>query len=140
MRDVEALDPDRQRLEVQRLAQLFERLDTTRAALLRLSLLVDERVAGVLVRELLQPSLLPALGGADLDARATPLGEELGERRQVAGVARYDDLRRDARRAAVVLEEERLQDRRHVLPADVLEVERVPVDHLAAAEREDLHD
>src|SRR5581483_10067632 len=79
-------------------------------------------------------------GGADLDARATPLGEELGERRQVAGVARHDDLRRDARRAAVVLEEERLQDRRHVLPADVLEVERVPVDHLAAAEREDLHD
>ncbi len=53
---------------------------------------------------------------------------------------RHDDLRRDARRAAVVLEPERLEDRRDVLAGDVLEMERVPVDHLAAAERKDLHD
>ena len=41
---------------------------------------------------------------------------------------------------AVVLEAERLEHRRQILPADVLDVERVAVDHLAAAEREDLHD
>ena len=60
-------------------------------------------------------------------------------RRQVARVARDDDLRRHARRRAVVLEHEGLEDRRRVLPVDVLEVEAVPVDELAAAEREDLH-
>ncbi len=54
--------------------------------------------------------------------------------------ARHDDLRRHARRAPVVLETERLENRRHVLAADVLEVERVAVDHLAAAQREDLDD
>ena len=38
----------------------------------------------------------------------------------------------------VVLDAERLQDRRQVLSGDVLEVEAVPVDHLAPAERKDL--
>ena len=90
--------------------------------------------------EPLQTPLLASLGRADLDARAAPFREELGERRQVAGVARNDDLRRHARRAPVVLEPERLEDRRHVLAADVLEVERVAVDHPAAAQREDLDD
>ena len=47
---------------------------------------------------------------------------------------------RHARRAPVVLEAERLEHRRHVLPADVLEMERVAVDHLAAAQGEDLDD
>src|SRR5207244_2541146 len=44
------------------------------------------------------------------------------------------------RRAAVVLQAERLENRRRVLPADVLEMERVAVDHLPVAEWEDLHD
>ena len=66
--------------------------------------------------------------------------QELLERREVAGLLRHDDLRRHRRRRAVVLDAERLEHRRHVLLLDVLEVERVAVDHLAAAEREDLHD
>jgi hypothetical protein len=66
MRDVEALDADRQRLEVERLAQLLQRLDAPGAPLLGLCLLADERVAGVLVRELLQTTLLTAFGGAHL--------------------------------------------------------------------------
>ena len=97
-------------------------------------------VERVLVGEPLQAPLLAALGRPDLDPRAAPLRQELRERREVARVARDDDLRRHARRAAVVLEPERLEDRRHVLAADVLEVERVAVDHLAAAQREDLDD
>jgi hypothetical protein len=51
---------------------------------------------------------------------------------------RDDQLRRDARRRAVVLERERLQHRAHVLAADVLEVEAVAVDELAVPQREDL--
>ena len=98
-----------------------------------------EREPRVLRRQLLQPPLLPALRGPHLHACAAPLGEELLERRQVARVARDDDLRRDARRRAVVLEAELLEHRRQVLPADVLEVEAVAVDHLPFAEREDLH-
>ena len=139
-RDVEALDPERQRLEVERLAQLLERLDAPQPALLALREVAREHVERVLVGEPLQAPLLAALGGADLDPRAAPLRQQLRERRQVARVARHDDLRRHARRAAVVLEPERLEDRRHVLAADVLEMERVAVDHLAAAQREDLDD
>ncbi len=48
-------------------------------------------------------------------------------------------LRRDRRRRAVVLEDERLEHLRRVLAGGVLEVERVAVDHLAVAQREDLH-
>src|SRR5581483_2049113 len=140
VRDVVALDADRERLEVQRLAQLLERLHATRPLLLARRLLGHERVPRVLVRELLQATLLAALRDAHLDTAAALLGEELRERGQVAGVARDDDLRRHARRRAVVLEAEGLEDRVHVLALGVLEVERVPVDHLAAAQREDLHD
>ena len=84
VRDVEALDPDRQRLEVQHLAQLLERLDAARRLRLGDERLRRERELGVLLRELLQPPLLAALGRAHLDARAAQLGEELLERRRVA--------------------------------------------------------
>ena len=47
--------------------------------------------------------------------------------------------RRDARRAAVVLEAEGLEQLREVLAGLVLEVEGVPVDQPPAAEREDLN-
>ena len=50
-----------------------------------------------------------------------------------------DDLRRHARRRAVVLEHERLQHGRRVLALDVLEVKPVAVDQAAVAQREDLH-
>ena len=52
---------------------------------------------------------------------------------------RHEHLRRDARRRPVELDDERLQHRLRVPVHDVLEVEAVAVDHLAVAEREDLH-
>ena len=97
-----------------------------------------ERQHRVLGGELLQAPLLPALGSTHLDARAAPLGQELLEGLGVPRVARDDDLRRDARRRAVVLEEERFEDRGHVLAGHVLEVEAVAVDELALAQGEDL--
>ena len=71
--------------------------------------------------------------------RAAPVGEELLERARVARVRRDDDLRRHARRRAVVLDRERLEQRGRVLAVDVLEVEGVAVDQPAVAQREDLH-
>ena len=97
-----------------------------------------ERDLGVLGGELLQAPLLATLRRPHLDARAATLGEELLERGEVAGTPRDDDLRRDARRRAVVLDAELLQHGRRVPALDVLEVERVAVDHLPLAEREDL--
>ena len=139
VRDVEALDPDRQRLEVERLAQLFERLDASGALALGDEGLRFERKRGVLLRELLQPALLATLGYAHLDARAAPCREELGQRRCVADAVRYEDLRRDRRRAAVVLEAKLLEHLGDVLAGRVLEVERVAVDHPAVPQREHLH-
>ncbi len=74
VRDVVALDAKWQRLEVQRFAQLFERLDAAQPLLLALRLVGLERVARVLVRELLQAAFLAALRDAHLDARAAALG------------------------------------------------------------------
>src|SRR5205085_12509773 len=73
-----------------------------------------------------------------LDARAAALREELRERGRVSDSDRHDELRRYARRRAVVLEAERLEYGRDVLPLDVLEVEAVAVDQLAVAQRKDL--
>src|SRR6476661_4863077 len=109
VRDVEALDPDRQRLEVQRLAQLLECLDASRALRLGDERLRLERQLRVLLRELLQPALLAPLRHAHLDARATALRQELLQRACVARPLRDEDLRRDRRRRAVVLEAELLQ-------------------------------
>src|SRR5581483_2359750 len=65
-------------------------------------------------------------------------GEELLERRRLSRLAGDDQLGRDARRRAVVLEHERLQHRADVAAIDVLEVEAVAVDELPVAQREDL--
>src|SRR5439155_17884185 len=83
--------------------------------------------------------LLAAFGCTHLDASSTPFGEELAERRRVPGLPRDDDLRWNARRGAVVLQEKGLEHGSEVLSADVLEVERVAVDHLPVPQREDLH-
>ena len=72
-RDVEAFDPDRQRLEVQHLAQLLERLDSAQALELRLLGIGRERVPRVLGSELLQPPLFTTLRCAHLDARSPTL-------------------------------------------------------------------
>ena len=139
VRDVVALDPQRQALEVQRLAQLLERLHPPQPLALGLDDLRLEREPRVLGRQLLQPPLLAAHRRAHLDVRAAPVGEELLERARVARVRRDDELRRHARRRAVVLDRERLQQRRRVLAVDVLEVEAVAVDQPPVAQREDLH-
>ena len=98
-----------------------------------------ERELRVLLGELREPALLAALRRAHLDPRAAEVAEERRERLGVRDVRRNDDLRRDRRRAAVVLDAERLEDRLAILSLDVLEVEREAVDHLPVAEREQLH-
>src|SRR5262249_57240638 len=103
-------------------------LDPAQALLLSNCGVGRERVCGVLGCELLQAPFLAALRGPNLDARAAPLGQEILERRRIARIARHDDLRRDGRPTAVVLARGTLEDRRRVLAADVLEVERVAVD------------
>ena len=128
----------RETLEVERLAQLLQRLDAAQPLLLGDEGLRLERERRVLRRELCKPPLLAPRRRAHLDARAAQLREELLERLERSRVRRDDELRRDRRRIAVVLETERLEHGRHVLPLDVLEVEAVPVDHLATAKREDL--
>ena len=97
-----------------------------------------EREPRVLLRELREPPLLAALRRAHLDTRAAEVAEERRERLGVRDVRGHDDLRRDRRRAAVVLDAERLEDRLAILPLDVLEVEREAVDHLPVPEREQL--
>ena len=139
VRDVEALDPERQALEVERLAQLLERVDAAQLLLLRDEQLRVEGEPCVLGGQLGQPPLLAAGRRPHLDAGAAQLRQEPLQRFEPRRVRRHDDLRRDRGRVAVVLERERLEDRRHVLALDVLEMEAVAVDHLAAAEREHLH-
>ena len=115
VRDVEALDPERQALEVERLAQLLERLDAPQPLRARGWPSSDcEREPRVLrAASSCRRRFSPRSGGAHLDPRAALLGEE---RRRAPSVspasARHDDLRRHARRGAVVLEAERLEHRR----------------------------
>ena len=87
MRDVEALDPDRRRVEAERELQPFERLDAARAAALGAQALLVERQPRVALGQLQDPALLPALGRAQLDRPAAPLRERLGERRLPAEAA-----------------------------------------------------
>src|SRR6185503_4339760 len=86
-----------------------------------------------------QPPLLAALGRPNLDTGAALLRKELGKRPARPRLGRDDDLRRDAGRAAVVLERERLEEQVEILAGDVLQEEAVPVGEATAAEREDLH-
>ena len=73
VRDVVALDPERQALEVQRLTQLLERLDPAETLLLRRHRLRVERDLGVLRRELREPPLLAARRRPHLDPRPAQL-------------------------------------------------------------------
>ena len=114
VRDVEALDPDRQALEVERLAQLLERLDPPQPLLLGL----EPRPTRARARAFSAASscsrrFSPRSGARTSTARAAQLGEE---RRRAPSVSPasggHDQLRRHARRRAVVLEAERLEHRR----------------------------
>ena len=69
VRDVEALDPHRQRVEPERALQPVERLDALLAPALGLELLLVEREPRVALGQLEDAPLVAALGRADLDAR-----------------------------------------------------------------------
>src|SRR5204862_6145612 len=81
VRDVEALDSNRQALEVELLAELLERLDTPEPLPLRLGGVLLERELGVLGGKLLEPALLAPARRPHLDPRAALLAQELLERR-----------------------------------------------------------
>src|ERR1700760_398916 len=67
VRDVEALDADRRRIEAERLLQSFDGLDAALAAPLRAQPLLVEREVRVAPGELEDPALLATLGRAQLD-------------------------------------------------------------------------
>jgi len=94
------------------------------------------RQVGVVLRQVEQAALRPALRRAHGDPGATPLAQD-GAQAAVVVERRYH-LRRDRRALPVVLEQELLE---HVggLPAGgVLEVERLPVHDRPIADQEDL--
>src|SRR3954452_8164434 len=139
VRDVEALDPERQRVQAELLLQRVERLDPLLATALGLELLLLEREFGVALGELEQAALVAAFGGADLDARAAPLAEHLREDPEVLlDLLLDDDLRRDRHLIAVVLEHELEGDLAGSLLDHVLEIERLAIGQHAVAHLEDL--
>ena len=72
--DVEALDPQRDRVEPERLLQRLERLDPLLASALGPQLLLVEREPRVALGQLEDAPLVAALGGAQLDRAAAALG------------------------------------------------------------------
>ena len=77
--DVEALDPHRQLLHAERLAQRGEALDPALAAVLAAQPVLVEGELGVALGELAQAAFVAALGGPHLDRRAAALAQRLGE-------------------------------------------------------------
>ena len=69
VRDVEALDPHRQRVQAERLLEAGQRVHALLAAALGLELLLVEREPRVALGEIEDAALAAALGGADLDRR-----------------------------------------------------------------------
>ena len=93
--DVKALDPDRRRLQPERLLQPLERLDAALAAALGAQPLLVQRQHGVALGELEDPALLAALGRAQLDRAAAARGQRLGQRLAARELALDDQQRRD---------------------------------------------
>ena len=81
----------------------------------------------------------PRSGARTSTCEPRRVGEERLERRRVPHAARHEDLRRDRRRGAVVLEAEPLEHLVELGAGGVLEVERVAVDHPPLPQREHLH-
>jgi hypothetical protein len=79
VRDVEALDPQRQQVEAEGVLQPVERLDALLALALVLELLLVQREDRVALGELEDPPLVAALGGAHLHLRAALLAQRLGD-------------------------------------------------------------
>ena len=137
--DVVALDPDRQLLHRQRLAQVGERVDPALAAVLATEAVLVEGEAGVALGELAQPPLVAALGDPDLDRRPALLAERGGEQLGPVGeVGPDDDRPRDRRRGRVVLAEELLGDLGGLAFGLVVEVEALALGEDPVADLEDL--
>ena len=137
--DVEALDPHRQLLHPQHLAQRGQRLDPAGAAVLAPQPVLVEGEAGVALGQLAQAALVAALGRPHLDRRAAALAQRLGEDAgALAQVGADDDHRRHRRRGRVVLADELLGDLGRVAFGLVLEVEALARGEDAVADLEDL--
>ena len=96
-----------QRLEVERLAQLLEPLDAARARALRAQHVVAHAQLGVAQRHRDHAPLVAALGDAQLDRGAPPLGQEAGDQVGVCDLGPvHADERRDADLRVVVVEQE----------------------------------
>ena len=78
-RDVEALDPDRELVELERLGERAEAVDPAGAAMLAAQAVLVEGQLGVALGELAEPAFVAALGGADLDRGAAALAQRLGD-------------------------------------------------------------
>ena len=136
--DVEALDPHRQRLQVEVLAQLLQRLDAAGARALRDQPVVLERHLGIAPGQLDQPPLLAPLRDPHLDRRRPPLGQVQRQQVGVLKARRQEHLARDRDLAAVVLDREPPQHVRLALAAGVVQVEAAPVGQPPVAELEQL--
>ena len=77
--DVEALDPDRRRVQPEHPLQPFERIYPALAATLGAQALGVEREQRVALGQLQHPPLLPALGRADLHGTVAAAGQRGGE-------------------------------------------------------------
>ncbi len=79
VRDVEALDANRQLLHPERLAEVGERVDAALAPMLAAQPVLVEGEAGVALGQLAQAPFVAALGHPHLDRAAAPLGKRRGE-------------------------------------------------------------
>ena len=132
VRDVEALDPHRQRVEAPapacRPVSESTRCWRRRSAL---SFSWSSASRALRSRQVEDAALAAALGRADLDRPAAALGQQLAQHVRAPSPRPAspcdDDQRRDRERARVVLEHELLGDDRRLLLGLVLEVEGLAV-------------
>ena len=139
VRDVEALDPHRQRVQRERLAQVVERVHPLLAPPLGAQLVLLEREPRVALGELVEPPLLAAPRVPQLDRAAAALLEQLAARpRPRASDGGPDDLGRDRQRRRVVLDRELLGDLVLAAAGAVLQIEALAVRQHAVAHLEHL--
>src|SRR6185437_3657889 len=100
---VEALDPHRQRVEAERLAQVVERVDPLLASPLAAELVLLEREACVSLGELVNPALLTPARVPELDWPLPAVLQQLLHDLRSGERSRSYDLRRDRERRRVVL-------------------------------------
>ena len=136
--DVEALDPDRQRVHPERLAEVVQGIDALLPAALSAQLVLLDREPGVALGELVQAPLVAALGVPQLDRRLAALLERLADHVCLDQRRRPDDLTGYGERGRVVLDRELLRHLRLRAPGAVLEIEALPVGKHAVADLEHL--